>query len=210
MSSHQQKSPRKTLMSSSGWTPVPNWLLDSMDQFDPVQFKIMVFLARQLYGFEHPDSSFGIRRIAKGTGIPRSTVQYHLARMIASGHLVEIGRGRGGARRLGFTANRPNALADAALSDSPPLVDSGSNSGQTGHFAARPPGHQNKKETKTMYVHKTLDAGSGSLEFLRSRLSASTYRYLEHAVSVRDGRIHPTVPLPPHLRRLIDCIGATG
>ena len=76
------QSQRNILLKGPGWTPVPNYLLDTIYHFDPVQFKILMFVVRRLYGWENPRDEFSVRFLSSNTGIPRSTVQRHLRFMI--------------------------------------------------------------------------------------------------------------------------------
>ncbi len=93
-------SDRGQLMSEQGWTPIPNHVLDQVYRFNPVQFKILMYICRRLYGWDKPHSDFSVRFLSDHTGIAKSTVQRHLDKMIATGILLVAGKGTRGVRKL--------------------------------------------------------------------------------------------------------------
>lgn len=97
---------KEDVLSSNGWTPIPNWLLEA-NHVDPVPFKILIFIARRLYGWSSPKDEFSIRFLATGTGIPRSTVHRHLKMLINSGLILTVGKGKRGVSRLAIAPDRP-------------------------------------------------------------------------------------------------------
>ncbi len=100
---------------SSGYTRFPDWLLDSMDRFDPVQWKILCLIVRKNIGFSHPTKEFSVRYIAAKIGENKSTVHRHLKRMLEAGLILEMGRGSRGAMLLDL----PSRPADETLSPRP-------------------------------------------------------------------------------------------
>lgn len=199
------RSGRKKVLSSPGWTPVPNHLLDTMADRHPVQFKILLFLARRLYGYESPRDDFSVRFISDKTGLPRSTVHRHLAIMINEGTITVCGRGKKGARRLRISDRRPISLDGFRPADR--------STGETtiperGQIASRMVG-QNKDNP----VHKNVrvdlssrsDEKSGLLLILEKSLSAVSYSKIESSMeSVSNGQIRLSRKLPESLRFMLE------
>ncbi len=195
---------RDDLLSGSGWTPVPNELLDKMSEFDPVQFKIALFLVRRLYGYKTPRDDFSVRFISDNTGLPRSTVQRHLTMMISNGIVAIVGRGKKGARRLSFsmrTTNRDTAAATVRAPIRPPVPS-------RAWKASRYPGQvQIKHPKQNVHAAKTSFSHSEIFLELERTLSSSSFRKIQSAFLGEEcGYMRFSADLPDSLRFMLDSI----
>lgn len=192
------QSQRNILLKGPGWTPVPNYLLDTIYHFDPVQFKILMFVVRRLYGWENPRDEFSVRFLSSNTGIPRSTVQRHLRFMISSGIFQDLGRGKKGSRRLGLSPVRPGILDNSEIpGDIPPATEESTVQDRTVHSRYRLVGQEKKNKPGEIICTDPLSS-------LTEYLSPGSFRLLTGSyVGIQEDRILFSRPVPSYLAGLI-------
>lgn len=107
--------------------PIPLWirqqecLTNHMHQLHGVQVKILTLIIHK-NKFSDADRRFAVSYLAAKTGTPRSTVQFHLTKLIAAGWVRVVGKGAKGIRLLDF--QMPSATPNAAPAPDAPGSDS--------------------------------------------------------------------------------------
>ncbi len=186
---------RRDVLSAPGWTPMPNWIFETFSQLDPVECKILLFVARRLYGYETPHRELSVRKLSAMTGLPKSTVHTRLNRLIARGVLQVTGRGARGTRLLDIPDERPSGR-DETRAPLSLLVKSGHEmSRKTGRSLSAVTGHvQQDKQNKKVQVRTVLQnhtpAEPDLFVLLGRRLSPSSLEMIRRAyLGEREGRL---------------------
>lgn len=105
---------------SENWTKFPNCILDHLDQFTPIEFKILGLMVRKNLGFENPNYEFSIRYISEELASDKNTVSKGLKGLINKGSIFVVGQKNRGTRLFKINWIEPNFKPAAQQPADPP------------------------------------------------------------------------------------------
>lgn len=193
---------RRSILKNAGWTPVPNWVLDNIHRFDGVQFRLLMFIIRRLYGWDTPREDFSVRFLSSNTGIPRSTVQRHIRLMIAAGILLDAGRGVKGSRRLRIQERCPTGRdAQETREEKFPQPVSPPVPPMQVQKSYHPPGQDKNRTLNKSFQTHTIEQ---LLDPLKNKISQGSFQRLIQGVHSTEGQsITVVTSVPLYLADLI-------
>lgn len=71
------------------YTQIPNEFLDRMDEFTPAEFKVLMALCRETFGWHKRDTVISLGQLEKVTGLARTTVSQALTSLDKDKNLLE-------------------------------------------------------------------------------------------------------------------------
>jgi hypothetical protein len=89
---------------TENWFKFPNHIADNLQDYDPYELKILVFMLRRTVGMlgltANPDQRFSLSFLAKNTGLSKSQIIRAKKSLIAKGAILEEGEGEDGSHLL--------------------------------------------------------------------------------------------------------------
>ena len=89
---------------TENWFKFPNHIADNLQDYDPYELKILVFMLRRTVGMlgltSTPDQRFSLSFLAKNTGLSKSQIIRAKKSLIAKGAIIEEGEGDDGSHLL--------------------------------------------------------------------------------------------------------------
>lgn len=191
-----ERSPRSSLMKQGGWAPLPSWVFESNHLIDPIQNKILLFIAWKNLSRKDPDYRFSVRYLASRTGLKRSTVHRYLKLMKLAGLLVEKGRGPRNTLLLDISPRNPFVQAESDSQELSSISRIPIRPGKPGQSSSRLPG-QVQHNNSTTYNSKS---DISFLQFLKGKISPNSIERIKENLSILDDQLVLPENLPRYLR----------
>jgi hypothetical protein len=98
------------------WTKFPNCILDHLDQFTPMEFKVLGLMVRKNLGFDNPNKAFSIQYLCDKLNISqRKTVRKAVRGLLDKGSIVETGKGKRGVRMFEINWIAPTGVKNTPV-----------------------------------------------------------------------------------------------